>query len=91
MAFLPSCSPPSIFLTSPASTLAARSSRPAREVVLHRFTLPDPVAEDAEVLRLPPQRFREIAVVLQPAAVPRDFLRAARTVHVGPPVLRPFR
>ncbi len=49
-----------------------------REVVLHRLALVDPIDEDAEVLRLPPQGLGEVAVVLQPPAAPQQVLRPVR-------------
>ncbi len=48
------------------------------DVLLDRLALPDPVDEDAEVLRLPLRGFREVALVLQPPAVPQNPLRAVR-------------
>ena len=78
MAFLSSCSPPSIFLTSPASISAARASEGGHEVLLDRLALADPVDEDAEVLRLRSQGLGEVAVVLQPPAAPQHLLRPVR-------------
>ena len=74
MAFFRSRSPESIVRISPFWMSRAVRLEPARELVGDVFSLPGPVDEHAEIVRLLPQRFGERLVVLKPAAPLQSFL-----------------
>ena len=61
-----SCSPPSIFLTSPASTSRCSSSSPLGELGFDGFALLQPVGEHLEVVGATAQRGDEGDVLLEP-------------------------
>ena len=76
MAFLRSCSPPSIFLVSPASTTVDELVEPAREILQHGLPAFGPLDEHGEILGARAQRLAEVAILLEPAAPLEQLLRA---------------
>ena len=75
IAFLRSCSPPSIFLISPACTSWSSASSACANSASTGFARLGPLDEHREVVALLLERHDEIAVLLEPAAALQDFLR----------------
>ena len=76
IAFLRSCSPPSIFLVSPASTWADEFVEAAREIVEHRLARLGPLDQHGEIVARAAQRLAEVAILLEPPAPLQQLLRA---------------
>ena len=77
MAFLQSCSPPSIFLISPASTSCSSAPSPAvNSSSTDSYPTLRPLDEHREIVALLPERQNQIAILLEPPAALVDFLRA---------------
>ena len=77
IAFLRSCSPPSIFLVSPASTASDEIVEPAGQIVGDRLPRLGPFDEHGEIVGAAPERLAEIAILFEAAAPLQQLLRDA--------------
>ena len=76
IAFLRSCSPPSIFLVSPASTCVDELVEGAAEIVGDRLARFGPLDEHVEIVEPASERRAQLAILLEPAAALQQLLRA---------------
>ena len=74
IAFVRSCSPPSIFLISPACTSSASASSACANSASTALARLSPFDEHGEIVAALLQRHHEIAVLLQTAAALKDLL-----------------
>ena len=75
IAFLRSCSPPSIFLVSPASTCVDELVESAAEILRDRLACFGPFDQHLQIVELALQRVTQLDVFLEPAAALQDLLR----------------